>query len=132
MKKLLIILAMTLCITSCDSNHHTFSFSLGASTEFVDSIYIETKQVLTEEERTELKEFVTTHMKRGEDINTILHETLVLADAKMVKFKKVLTGNSSFLPPKDREICYLVSETSDAYIIVLSVFLVILGLCLVR
>jgi len=120
---------MTMCITSCDGSHHTFSFSLGDSTEFVDSIYIETKAVLTQEEKSELREFVTTHMKRGEDINIILDKTLVLTDAKKVKFERTYINNASFLPTEAREICLFARKRGPEYDIVIGIILVFLGFC---
>ncbi len=127
MKKLLIILVMTLCITSCTSNRHTFSFSLGDSTESVDSIFIETKRVLICEEKNEIKEFISAHMKRGEDIEIILDKTLVLADAKKVKFKRTYINNASFLPTEAREICYYASET-NAVVLYIVIFIFLVGI----
>jgi len=122
-------LAMVICFTSCGNNkNHMFTFSVGTSTEFADSISIKTKQVLTAEEKDELKVFITKHIKKEEHIQTILNKALVLADAKTVKFERSYINDVPLLPMEDRKICYTAIAPCPIIYYVFAVLIFCLGI----
>lgn len=133
MKNLLFItaLAMVICFTSCGNNkhNHMFTFSVGTSTEFADSISIKTKQALTAEEKDELKVFITKHIKKEEHIQTILDKALALADAKTVKFKRSYINDVPLLPKEDRKICYTATAPCPIIYYAFAVLIFCLGIC---
>ena len=82
MKKILTIVAMAICcLTSCGKKNHEYSFSLEHS-DYIDSVKIETKDVLTPEERDEVRAVILARMEEGENIDITLKKARILTGAK--------------------------------------------------
>ena len=127
MKRIFILVAMTVCcLTSCGKKNHEYSFSLEHS-DYIDSIKIETKHVLTPEEKDEVRGIILTHMKKDENIVITLKKARILTGAKKVSLKRTYSDNILLLPDENRETEISILDDSPWYNLVMGILLVLVG-----
>lgn len=129
MKKFLTIVAMAVsvcCLTSCGQKSHEFTFSL-EHLYYIDSVKIETKHVLTPEEKDEVKGIILTHMKKDENICITLEKARILTGAKKVSLKRTYSDNILLLPNENRETEISIADDSFWRNLGLGILLVLLG-----
>ena len=125
MKRILTLVAMAVsvcCLTSCGQKSHEFTFSL-EHLYYIDSVKIETKHVLTPEEKDEVKGIILTHMKKDENIDITLEKARILTGAKKVSLKRTYSDNILLLPNENRET--EISSADDSFL--RNLLLVLLG-----